>query len=55
MSYAVPGNELSLADRKAYLLKAQTDGINRAKDKLGVQERELVVREAHPGTERERS
>lgn len=51
MSYAVAVNELSLADRKSYLLKGQSDGVARATKKFGVTSNELVVREAHPGTD----
>jgi hypothetical protein len=51
VSYAVAVNELSLADRKDYLARAQNDGITRAMKKIGVSAQELVVREAHPGTD----
>jgi hypothetical protein len=51
VSYAVPVNELSLADRKLYLQTAQNDGIARATKKFGVGSGELVLREAHPGTD----
>lgn len=51
MSYSVSVNELSLADRKKYLSDAQDAGIARSIRKFGVGEGELVVREAHPGTD----
>lgn len=51
MSYVVPTNELSLADRKVFLETAKSDGIERAVDKLGVRATELVIREAHPLTD----
>ena len=49
MSYVVPTNELSLADRKVYLHEAIRAGVARALA-LGIArtERELVVREALP-------
>ncbi len=52
MSYAIPTNELSLADRKAFINGAVQAGIARALA-LGIarQRAELVVREAHPGTD----
>jgi hypothetical protein len=52
MSYAIPTNELSLADRKAFINAAVEAGVKRAID-LGVARNrlELVVREAHPGTD----
>ena len=49
MSYAVPTNELSLADRKAFIQGAKEAGIKRAVEKLGVSRNELVCREAQPG------
>lgn len=51
MSYAIPTNELSLADRKGFIAAAVEAGIARAGLKLGLQRNELVVREAHPGTD----
>lgn len=48
MSYPIPTNELSLADRKAYITAAIEAGIKRAEEKLGLGRNELVVREAHP-------
>jgi hypothetical protein len=51
MSYAIGGNEVSLADRKTFLSTAIENGIARAMSKLGVGRGELVVREAHPGTD----
>jgi hypothetical protein len=52
MSYAIPTNELSLADRKSFIAAAKRAGVNRALS-LGIArvEQELVVREAHPGTD----
>ena len=51
MSYVIATNELSLADRKAYIAAAKEAGIARAIDKLGVGREELVVREALPLTD----
>jgi len=51
MSYAIPTNELSLADRKSFINGAIEKGILRAVDKLGVARNELIVREAHPLTD----
>ena len=51
MSYTISTNELSLADRKSFIAGAIAAGIKRGVDKLGVGERELVVREAHPLTD----
>lgn len=51
MSYAIPTNELSLADRKGFIVAAKEAGIARAISKLGVAREELVVREAQPGTD----
>lgn len=51
MSYVIPTNELSLADRKVFINGAIERGIARATDKLGVSRNELVVREAHPLTD----
>jgi hypothetical protein len=52
MSYAIPTNELSLADRKSFVAGAIRAGIDRALA-LGIArvEQELVWREAHPGTD----
>lgn len=52
MSYAIPTNELTLTDIKAYKDAAIRAGIARA-IALGVarSEAELVVREAHPGVD----
>jgi len=52
MSYAVPTNELSLTDRKNFAIGAKRAGIARALA-LGIArtEQELVIREAHPGTD----
>ncbi len=51
MSYIISTNELSLADRKAFIAGAIEAGIKRASDKLGVGRGELVVREALPLTD----
>lgn len=51
MSYVVPTNELSLADRKAFLTAAIDAGIARGEEKIGVSYTELVVREAMPLTD----
>lgn len=48
MSYVIPTNELSLADRKTFIDKAKEAGILRAMDKLGAHREELGVREALP-------
>jgi hypothetical protein len=52
MSYAIPTNELTLTDRKNFVNGAIKAGITRALA-LGIarSELELVVREAHPGTD----
>lgn len=52
MSYAIPTNELSVTDRKNFAIGAKRAGIARALA-LGIArvEEELVVREAHPGTD----
>lgn len=51
MSYLVPTNELSLADRKKYLQDAIEAGIRRGVSKIGVDRSELVIREALPLTD----
>jgi hypothetical protein len=51
MSYVIPVNELSLADRKAAINNRIEDGIARGIAKLGLQRTELVVREASPLTD----
>jgi len=52
MSYCIPTNELTLTDRKNFINAAIRAGIVRALA-LGIArvEAELVVREAHPGTD----
>jgi hypothetical protein len=52
MSYAVPTNELSLTDRRNYINGAIEAGVARALA-LGIARtrEELVIREAHPGTD----
>jgi hypothetical protein len=52
MSYAIPTNEITLTDRKAFVNAAIEAGITRALA-LGIarSRQELVVREAHPGTD----
>lgn len=49
MSYAIPTNELTLTDIKAYKNAAIEAGIQRAMVKLGLTRGEEVVREALPG------
>lgn len=51
MSYVIATNELSLADRKAYIAGAIQATIDRAVLKLGVTPGQVVIREAHPGTD----
>lgn len=51
MSYVIPTNEVSLADRKAFINSAIEAGIARGVEKLGVGRGELTVRHALPLTD----
>lgn len=52
MSYAIPTNELTLGDIKAYKASAINAGIIRAKAKgIAASDQELVIREAFPATD----
>ena len=52
MSYAIPGNEVSLSDRQRFVNGAIQAGIDRALALGNARTREeLVWREAHPGTD----